>query len=778
DLADKSGVSVRALSNLERGRARAAQRRSAEALADALGLVGEQRAKFVNAAAVARQRSADASRAANVAPPSSALCTPPAVVSDFVGRARELARLRTWARRATDAPGGSVISVVGPPGIGKTTLAAAAVRLLAADFPDGCLAIDLRSMDETPLRPGAALDRMLRALGVDSQHVPRSVAEQSNMFRSMLPGRRMLVLLDNATGEAQVRPLLAASKGCVTLITCRRALSGLEGARWLWLEALATPHAVDLVASIARPGRVRAEPEAARELVELCGNLPLAVRIAGNRLARQPRWSLTDLTAQLRDERTRLARLTAGDLQIHAAFAVSYQQLSPTAQFMLRRLALVPGADFGPELAAVAAGTDHTDAHRQLDELVEATLVQPATTPGRFQFHDLIRLFAQERLEAEEAPPRRNRAEAAMYDNLLSTATASARLFDPDTGDVAIEVPAATGVPAAARDAAARWLERESANWLAAAQRASMTGQHRELIALSRAMHWFSDANQQYPWVDIFEWGVAAARAVGDRPAEVTLLNFLGWAQGLNPEDPKLRLATHGQALATAVEIGDRREQAWALGYLGATLSGLGRSTEALDHIQRSTALFTELGYWPALNAARNTEGRVLRRLGRYDDALAAHRAVLSDLRRRADQMEPGLLRYHRAITLLFAGKVMLEVRDWHQAAATFRDARELTTAKEQPMLVGQCAYYEGRSLRRANQYAEAAECFHVALSLFADVTTRWWRARTLAELAATLDETGDPSDASARRREALTLCEALDNDRARALAAEILDAL
>jgi len=691
------------------------------------------------------------------------VCVPPTVVADFVGREWELRRLRAWARDAVAAPSGLVVSIVGPPGIGKTTLAAAAARALADEFPAGCVALDLRAMDDRPLPAGTALDRILRSLGLDVSQIPYSVVEQQDLYRSMLLGRRMLVLLDNATDEAQVRPLLAAGQGCLTLITCRRALSGLEGARWLWLSPLATPHAVDLISSIACPARVGAEPDAARELVTLCGNLPLALRIAGNRLARQPGWSIAGLTAQLRDERTRLSTLTAGDLQVRPAFAVSYQELSPPAQFMFRRLALVPGADFGPELAAVAAGTAETDTHCQIDELVDATLVQPAAAPGRYQFHDLIRIFARERLESEEPVAERDRAADAVYDHLLRTATASGRLFDPDT-----EVQ--VGVRAQAAD----WLEREASNWLAAVSHASTAGRHRELVALAGAMHWFSDANQQYPWADIFGWGVAAARAVGDRHAEAALLNFLGWAQGAFLGDPHLQRATHEQALATAVEIGDRREQAWALGYLGSVLTNLGQLLDALDHIRRSTELFTDLDYWPALNSTRNAEGRILRMLARYDGALAAHRAVLADLRRRNDQMEPGLLRYHRACTLSFIGEVMLDLRDWPRAATTFRKARMLVTAKDQPTFAGECAFREGTARRQAGEHTAAVECLTVALTLFTGAATRWWRARTLAELAATLDAIGATGWASGCRREALALCGDLDENQALLLAAEL----
>jgi transcriptional regulator with XRE-family HTH domain/tetratricopeptide (TPR) repeat protein len=773
-LAGRAGMSVRALSNLERGRVRTAQRRSAESLADALGLAGADRVRFLAVTGAVRRRTRPDVPVV-VTPPSAALCAPPAMVPDLVGRLRELERLRSWVAEAATAPSGAVVSIVGPPGVGKTTLAVAVAHLLGEEFTDGTLAVDLRGMDEHPMAPGAALDRMLRALGLTAAQIPHSVTEQSNLFRSMLSGRRTLVLLDNANDEAQVRPLLATGRGCVTVITCRRALSGLEGARWLWLQPLSTSHATELLARIADPDQVRAEPDAVTELVGLCGNLPLAVRIAGNRLARQPQWRISALTAQLRDERTRLTALTAGDLRVRPAFAVSYQRLSPAGRFLFRRLALVPGADFDVPLAATVSGTHEADARGRMDELVDATLVQTAARSGRYQFHDLIRIFAGEQLEAEETAEERARAETAVDDHLLRTATAAGRMIDPGAAE-----DAATGTDLATREAAADWLEREASNWLAAIRHAAAGGRHTELVALARAMHWYSDTHQQHPWEEVFSLAVTSARALGDRHQEAALLNFLGWARYYCLGDVAAGLLAHQEALATAVDVGDRVEQAWALVYLSSVLTRLGRLTEALAHNERATVLFTEFDNWPALNAARNTRGRILRAQGRYDEAVQSHRAALGELRRRADQMEHGAERDYRAYGLSLLGEALLDAQDWSEAAATFRRVRSLVPARERPTEAGTAALHEGTARRRAGDVTTAAECLRYALTLFTDVTARWWRARVLAELAAVLDATDSadapdaPDTARDHRAEALSLCEELDTEEARTLAAQL----
>jgi tetratricopeptide (TPR) repeat protein/transcriptional regulator with XRE-family HTH domain len=770
ELASAAGVSVQAIGNLERGRARAAQRRSSEALCDALGLAGELRTEFLTAAKTSRRHTPGISPAGSLAPVSfGALCAPPATVSDFVGRDSELELLRSWSGQARGAPSGLAVALVGPAGVGKTTLAVAVAHQLAAEFPDGCLAVDLRGMDEYPVPASTALGRVLRSLGVHPSQIPHTVAAQSSLYRSMLAGRRMLVMLDNVIAEAQARLLLAARRGCLTVITCRRALSGLEAVRWLWLAPLSSHDTVELVARIVTAERVAAEPGAVRELVELCGNLPLAVRIAGNRLARQPHWSISSLTAQLRDERTRLTRLTAGDLQVRPAFAVSYHRLSASAQRLFRRLALVPGADFGVELAAIAAETEQSDARRQVEELVDATLVQAAASPDRYQLHDLIRLFARERLDDDETAAVRERVGAAVNEYLLQTAAAAAHRFDPDTCH-----QCGGGLPTELREQAAVWLDHESSNWLAALRHAAVTGMHQEVITLVQALRWYADAHEQHPWADIFGWGVTAAHACGDRHAEALLLNSLGWAHGYCLRDLDAGPAAHRRALVIAVEIGDRGEQAWALGHLAAALVERGQLDEALGHIERSIALFTELGNGLALDRTHNTYGEILRRMGRYDEALAAHRAVLTDVARRARQLPPAVARTHRAHTLALIGEVMLELGDWVQAATAFHDARALITASELPTLAGEAAFYEGVARRRAGEPRAALECQRCALTLFADVTTRWWYARTLAELAITLEQAGAADEAREHRRRALVLCDELGTGPARALAAEL----
>lgn len=755
DLAEASGMSVRALRDLERGRAQAAQRRSAAALADAMRLTGDERERFLAEAREGRRRAPKVGE-------DDLSCRLPPAVPDLLGRDAELSRL--WDAATAGSPSGVVLSIIGHPGVGKTTLAVAAAHALRDRFPDGCFAVDLRGMDEQPVTSRAALEQLLRAFGVAAQQIPAAGAEQQHLFRSLLTGRRVLVLLDNAADEAQVRPLLAASPGCLTLITCRRALAGLEAGRWVWLEPLAAAGATDLLATIVGADRVGAEPEATAELVALCGNLPLAVRIAGNRLATRPHWSIAYLVTQLRDVNTRLSSLAAGDLQVRSAFEMSYRRLSPAARLVFRRLAAIPGADFAAALAARAAGMTEDDVRAYLDELADANLVQAAATPGRYRFHDLIRIFAGERLDAEEKPEDRDALADATLSHLLDTAVAAARLFSPD---------ALGPEPFRARRDAAAWLDTEASNWLAAQRLAAQAGRHREVLELARAMHWYANGRtQQRPWDEIFALGLAAARALGSRRDEAVMLDFVGWAHCFCQADDEGGLVAHQAALHIAVEIGDQREQAWALAHLAAVLTRLGRLPEALEHARRGVDLAREMNFWLGQGTIRNTLGAILRVHGRADEALAVHRGVLVDVEARYGEANPDARRFFHSWTLLNIGLALNEAGRWQRAASTFREARSLFRQGGFWLEEAQAAFHEARARREVGQHAFAGVCLEMALTAFTGVHLRWQRARTLAELSTLYVVTGDTQAAQDHRHQALALCEELGTGEARALAA------
>jgi transcriptional regulator with XRE-family HTH domain len=356
ELSERSGVSVRAISDMERGRARSPQRRTTEALLDALGLDEQSREEL---RALARNA------------PRNPVWSLPLYVADLVGRDAELATIATTRDR--------LVVVHGAAGTGKTSLAVKAAHLLESRFPDGQLFIEVEG--------DAPLERLLKDLGIPAEHVPEDANGQRRLYRSLLAGKRLLLVLDGASTEEEVRALATDEPGCLTIVTSRRRLNACTRIR---LGGLTEEAAVELLASIIGPPRVDADPQTARELVRLCGMSPLALRIAGNRLASRPRWPLRHLV-ELIEER-RLAALTAGDLDVRGAFEVSLAHVPETARLVFRRLGGLAGTRVTPELAAGLAGIGVIEARRALEDLADVSLLD-ADDAG-YSIHGLVRAFA------------------------------------------------------------------------------------------------------------------------------------------------------------------------------------------------------------------------------------------------------------------------------------------------------------------------------------------------------------------------------------------------
>ena len=354
ELAAASGVSARTLSDLERGRSKGPQQRTVTAVVDALGLDDEARKQLVELARDGRLRD-------HWTRPTG-LCELPRSVDDFTGRAAELAWIDDLVHLER-APGAPVVGLVtGSAGSGKTTFAVRCAHALRTDHPDGVFFLDLFGMSQRPLAVDDALGQVMGALGVADQRMPADTQGRSSLYRSLLRDRRVLVVLDNAASEEQVRPLLPGEGAGRVLVTSRRLLAGLEGVRRLVLGPLPLPEATELLAGIVG-GRSASDGEPAlARLAQLCGGLPLALRIIGNRLASRPGWSAGELAARLSDEERRLDQFKAGDLKIANAFGMSYEQLAAPARRVFRRLAVVPGRDFDAALAAMAGGTSIEDA--------------------------------------------------------------------------------------------------------------------------------------------------------------------------------------------------------------------------------------------------------------------------------------------------------------------------------------------------------------------------------------------------------------------------------
>lgn len=677
-LALRAGVSVRALADLERGRTRGPQRHTVAALVEALALDAADAEALERAAALGRPRPRPAPTAhtASAAPPASAQLRLPPDLPDFTAREEALACLRAVADDAA-AAGPAVVLVTGQPGLGKTAFAVRAAHGLAEGFPDGRFAVDLRGTQPDPAEPYEVMRQVLCALGVGESAVPHGRESRATLFQATVAERRMLLVLDNAANEAQVRPLLPVSGRALTLVTSRSALAGLVGVRRIALDVLRREESVALLSRTIGAARVAAEPQAARDLSDLCGQLPLAVRIAAQRLAARPGERLARLVSQLSDEESRLDALRAGDLEVRATFALSYQQLAPTARRLMRRATLADGVDFSPQTAALLAGCTLRQARRTAEELADGGLLQPDPAAERYRFHDLLRLFAAERL-TEDDPTELAGVRQRAVRWTLARARSAALHFDaerPPTGD-----PCPATAPRDAGEARG-WLESERAQWTGALRQALGNGDHQEVLDTVEAMHWFSDRTQHWEqWADVFRCSVAAAQALGSARDEALHLNYLAWSCNLCVHDYPAGLAAAREALTAARRSGDLLQAGWAYGYGAGALHRLGRAGEAVAWLKdaaachrESTAPQSRLAELTTLNAM----GAHLRTMGQPEEALAIHEESARLCRTGIPGQSEDVLGLFRVHALYHLGLDHSALNRWERAEQLLRQALE-----------------------------------------------------------------------------------------------------
>ncbi|MET7345494.1 BTAD domain-containing putative transcriptional regulator [Streptomyces sp. NPDC005547] len=505
----------------------------------------------------------------------------------FHGRGAELTALSRAA--AGEAP---VCLVTGPAGVGKTALALHWARRSPAAFPDGRLFADLRGFGDTAEpTPLEVLREFLLALGVAPRRVPESVAGAAALFRSLTDRRSLLVVLDNARDSAQVRPLLPGGADCVTLVTSRRRLEGLiasDAAVPVPLDILEPPDGTALLAGVLGEERVLAEPVAARRLAELCGGLPLALRVTAARLAGRPQRTLAATADELADERSRLSYLDVEDTGVSAALRLTVQQLPPDAVHHLGRLGHHPGSHFDPYTAAALAGGDPVTAGAALERLAAAHLVTEAG-PGRWILHDLVRLYARG-LDPAAGPD----ALIGVLDHYIATALAAADTAEPG-GEPCFVLPDDFRRPAATRDftdreTAMSWLaaEREDLTLAAAAARSAGLDDRAWRIILLQWPHvvW----RVRDGWAPMLELALAAAVALDDPYAESRVRNLLGWVlteEGRTSEAVALLDASPGLAR----RAGDRLGEATALINLAIVQAEQGGLDEAMEGCERALEL-------------------------------------------------------------------------------------------------------------------------------------------------------------------------------------------
>jgi DNA-binding SARP family transcriptional activator/tetratricopeptide (TPR) repeat protein len=611
-------------------------------------------------------------------------CTLPYDLPDFLGRDAALDQLLSGA-------GTVVINAIdGMAGIGKTALVVHAAHRLAGGYPDGQLFCDLHAHTpgSQPVQPEAALELLLCTLGVPPDQIPDGLPARTAMWRSQLAGRRVLVVLDNAATAAQVRPLLPGTPHCLTLVTSRRRLGVLDGATVLSLDTLDDHEALALFAAVAGAARTSAEPGAAAEAVRLCGNLPLAIRVAATRLAHRPTWTVRSLVQRLRAQTNRLGELELHDRGVASAFALSVADLADAERRMFRLLGLHPAATFDAYSAAALAETTPGEAESLLESLVDAHLLtQPAG--GRYSFHDLLREYARQLAVGEgDAPTVRLReyylAAATVAADQI---TREARRFTPVTAEQPRHLP-----PLDDLDAALTWFAAEHAALLAVDE----AGGDWQLAGVLRA--YFEHRGHFADWRTTHER--ALRRAEGD-PLGTTAIRFnLGalalWTGRLAEGMQHFRYALHS--------IDDHLLEAIALTSLGMLAHLRHMDLEAAAYLRRALAIDHDDARTAAMGW--NNLGLVEGRLGRPETALEHHRRALA-IARRIDSPTA-----ERSI-LLGLGETSL--RAGLSAAQPFRQARELARA-------GRFRMQEALALDGLAHATGDRECWVQALAIFSDL--------------------------------------------------------
>ncbi|WP_328994199.1 tetratricopeptide repeat protein [Kribbella sp. NBC_01245] len=670
--------------------------------------------RSLHAAALAERASARTTDA-TAQPESLVIAELPAAPADFCGRDTELATIAAAAGECLAGRGPVTVVIAGQPGAGKTTFAVqAASRAIGLGLRDAQFFVELGEA-----APEAVLHRLLRALGVPDSQLPADAAGGAAMFRSRLAGRRCVMVLDNARDEAQVRALLPGPGPALVLITSRDRLTGLTAARRVDLGELTEQDATGLLADIVGTERAQAEPEAMAEVVSACGRLPLAVRIAGNRLASWPNWSVAHLADLLRDEQRRLGWLTAGDLAVRGAFALSYRRVPATTRRLFRRLALAPGPDFGAEAAAVLLDEP---AEEHLDALASASLLGLAATPGRYRLHDLLRLYAAELLVEEEHRHDREKAEHALFGWLFDNARANADAI----------APLAENGPEA-RAAALTWLDTEAAALLEAARitAARADGVLDSLFReLTQRIPWYYDLRCRWPdMVEVASLAMVVAERSDDLRERAYAHSMLGLGR-IGQHRYRSAVTELQAGMTDARAIGLAEEEAELCGRLGLAYEGLGRYAEAeashAEHARQCQALGDRWGE----AAAIGRRSHALRMRGEHSEAAVCLRRALAMRAELGDDRGVAMAEFRFSALRNDQGRYGEALR---------RADRALTVFEAQDDRWGSAVvrFELGRALAGLGRYAEAAASYRTAVTGL-DQVGEWQRR---AEAASALAE-------------------------------------
>jgi tetratricopeptide (TPR) repeat protein len=674
----------------------------------------------------------------------------PSDIADFTGRTAEIETIR---QQLLGGKSLVISAVAGMAGVGKSALAIhVAQQLAAADYPEVQLYVDLRGADGDGLEPGEVLARWLRAFGLDESNLPIDLQERASVYRSQLAGKRAIVLLDNAKDEAQVRPLLPGN-GCAVIITSRRVLGALDGVTVLNLKVLSDPEAWDLLAKLVGVERLEAEPEAAAETIRLCGGLPLAIRIVGGTLKQKLHWSLAEYCQKLRDEKQRLAHLELSDLAVRASFELSYRELSPADGTLFSRLGILVGKDFGAELAAVVQESEHP-VIEGIERLIDAQLLE-VNADRRYRFHDLLRLFAREKLSASTSVEEQEGIQQQIFDWSQQQSSVMDSYLRPVERRQTVQQWIESGKVSADFDeqslhlSALTWFEQEREQLLYALEWAS-NGDRGDTIGsfVSNLIIFFKDRSYWHDWEKTCLMAISDAQRIDNRLEEGGSLVNLGivynyqgrWAEAID---------CYQQSLIIFREFDDRHWESQTLLNLGTMYQSQNRWAEAIDCYQQSSTIFREFENWHGESHSLRGLGMVYRSQSRWAEAIDCLQRSLTIFRELGD-------RHEEANVLNNLGTVYGSQSRWVEAIDCLQRSltifRELRDRNEEANILNNL----GMVSSFQSEWDDAIDCFQQSLTIKRELGNLYGEGQTLCNLGLLYQNRGQADRAMALWQEAL----------------------
>jgi transcriptional regulator with XRE-family HTH domain/tetratricopeptide (TPR) repeat protein len=718
-LAERSGVSARGISDMERGVSQGPQVRTVQAIADALGLDPGPRSTLTAAARAGRRRGQPAGEPPIPPPPAAVPAQLPADLAVFTGRRDEVAELVDGLAPAEPASAPLIRAITGMAGIGKTTLAVHCAHRLAPRFPDGQLYVNLRGFDPTGAAPAEeALRGFLAALGVPGQQIPDGVDAQAALYRSVLARRRVLVLLDNARDTATVRPLLPGSAGSLVIVTSRNRLPGLvatHGAHPLPLDLPDHDDAREVLARRIGAARVAAEPAAVDEIVERCARLPLALAIVAARAATHRAFPLAAIAEELR-RAGGLGAFTGPEATVdaRAVFSWSYAALSPAAARLFRLLALHPGVPAAADAVASLAGAPVEQVGPLLAELTGAHLVAEPV-PGRYGFHDLLRAYATE-LTAD-AETDREAAQGRLFDHYLHSTYAADRRISPTRTAIDLPAPAPEVTVRQFRDdaTAVAWLTAQRPALLAAVEAAAAAGFDATAWRLAWTLEQYLERWGHWAdWAAVSQTALRAARRLGDPYALAHAhrgLGMLALVTDLAGDPlPHLSAALHGFE-----QVGDVEGQAVVQRALAFAHNRQGRSEVALRHAGLALDLYRAAGQRGGEGLALNMAALCRLRLGQPVPALPVVELAIDLLGEVGNQRG-------EAAAWDTLGSVRLALDEPHLAVSAYRRAAELRAQVGDRFQQAQTLVRLGRVHASAGDRDAARDAWREAHTMLSDM--------------------------------------------------------